>query len=340
MFLDQISHMVHDRSRTLSLSLALASAAVLLAAAPSGAAVANAAPASSTSITFFSGSATFRVGGHAWRVSVTNVGGVVHFTDIGIATGHETDSWDFNLARSILTVNQRTGDATLNSRNSFSPVAFVKLKFTTTKRRKASCTSGSETNFSGSVSGSLTLIANHRGLKFHSAHARFTGGSISIDHDCITRTPPSLCAPGVWNIGSRTVNVAGTAQALPGERTTFVASIFETVNLKAPAGAMMNIGVFGSSGKPVFNSSKKTLQVSARGVISGAALMKASGPPAVNSFPCVLGGKHFKARDVTYTASFASPKGRQFQARSIVAGLLKAPRSGFSLFDIIALRRT
>src|SRR5215472_10323409 len=115
MFLDQISHMVHDRSRTLSLSLALASAAVLLAAAPSGAAVANAAPASSTSITFFSGSATFRVGGHAWRVSVTNVGGVVHFTDIGIATGHETDSWDFNLARSILTVNQRTGNATLNS---------------------------------------------------------------------------------------------------------------------------------------------------------------------------------------------------------------------------------
>lgn len=339
MFLHQIRHMVHDRLRTASLSLALASAAVLLVAASSGAAAANAAPASSTSITFLSGSAMFRVGGHTWSVSVTNIGGAVHFTDIGIATGHETDDWDFNLTRSILTVNQRTGDATLNSRNSFAPVAFVKLKFTTTKRRKASCTSGSETTFSGSVGGSLTLIANHKGLKFHSAHVRFTGGFISIDHDCLTRTPPSLCAPGAWNIGSPTVNAAGTAQALPGERATFVASIFKTVNLKAPAGAMMNIGVSGRSNKPVFNSSKKTLQVSARGVISGAALMKASGRPAVNSFPCVLGGKHFKARDVTYTANFASPRGRQFQARSIVAGLLKAPRSGFCLFDIITLKR-
>lgn len=340
MFLHQASHMVRDQSRTLSRSLAFAGAAVLLVAAASGAAAANAAPARSTSIALFSGSATFRVGGHTWSVSVTNIGGVVHLTEIGIATGHETDGWDFNLARSILSVNQRTGDATLNSRNSFAPVAFVKLKFTTTKRRKASCTSGSETNFSGSVSGSLTLIANHRGLKFQSARARFTGGSISIDHDCIMRTPPSLCAPGTWGIGSPTVNVAGTAQAQPGQRTTFVASIFETVNLKAPAGAMHNIGVSGSSSKPVFNSSKRTLRLSARGVISGAALMKASGRPAVNSFPCVLGGKHFKASDVIYTARFASPKGRQFQARSIVAGLLKAPRSGFSLFDIITLKRT
>lgn len=337
MFSDQI---VRYRSRTVSRSLALAGAALGLVASLSGAAAADAAPAASTSITFLSGTATFRVGGHTWRVSVANIGGAVHFTEIGIATGHEIDSWDFNLARSILTVNQRTGDATLNSRSSFAPVAFVKLKFTTTRRHKASCTSGSETNFSGSVSGSLTLIANHRGLKFQSAHVRFTGGFLSIDHDCMTRIAPSLCAPGAWGIGSPHVNAAGTAQGLPGQRTAFVASIFETVNLKAPAGATRSISVSGSSNKPVFNSSKKTLQVSARGVISGAALMKASGPPAVNTFRCVLGGKHFKARDVTYTAKFASPKGRQFQARSIVAGLLKAPRSGFSLFDIVTLKRT
>src|SRR5215469_18243705 len=110
MFLDQISHMVRDRSRKVSLSLALVGAAVLLVAVPSGAAAANAAPAAPTFISFFSGSATFRVGGHTWRVSVfTNNSPVVHFTDVGIATGHETDDWDFNLSRSILTVNQRTG---------------------------------------------------------------------------------------------------------------------------------------------------------------------------------------------------------------------------------------
>jgi hypothetical protein len=339
MFLDQIRHIVRNRSRKISLSLAFGGAAVMLVAASGGAAAANAAPGSTTSITFFSGSATFRVGGHTWSVSVANIGGAVHFTDIGIATGHETDDWTFNLTRSILTVNQRTGDATLNSRSSFAPVAFAKLKFTTNKRQKASCTKGSETIFSGSVSGSLTLIANHKGLKFQSAHVRFTGGLVSIDHGCITRIPPSPCAPGVWNNGSPTVNASGTAQALPGERTTFVASIFETINLKAPTGATVNIGVAASENKPVFNSTKKTLQVSARGVISGAALITASGPPAVNSFPCVLGGKHFKARDVTYTAKFASPKGSQFQARSIVVGLLRAPRSGFSLFDIITLKR-
>jgi hypothetical protein len=336
MFFHQNSHMARDRSRTVSRSLAVAGAAVLSAASLSGAAAANAAPATSTSFTFFSGNATFRVGGHAWRVSVFNFSDL-RSTAIGIDTGHENDQWTFNSSPSLLTVNQRTGDATFNAHNSFAPVAFVTLKFTTTKRHKASCTSGSETDFSGSVSGSLTLIAN-RGLTFKSAHAQFTGGSLSIDHGCVPPTAPLPCGPGIWSIGSPTVNASGTASGLPGQRT-FVASVFEHVHLKTPKGATIDIGVAASSNKPVFNSTKKTLQVSARGLISGSALFKASGPPAVSTSNCVQGGNHFKARDAFFSATFASPRGGEFQTRSIVAGLLKAPRSGVSFFDIMTFKR-
>jgi len=305
-----------------------------------GALAANAAPASSTFIFFSSGGATFKVGGHTWSVSVSSSSAAIHFSDITVATGHESDSWDFSSATSPLSVNQRTGDATFNSHNSFAPVAFVTLKFTTTKKSKASCASGSETVFSGKVSGSLSLIANNKGLKFKSTHVLFAGGSLSIDHGCVPHNIPSVCAPGVWGIStpSSPVNAAGTAQGLPGVRTTFVVSIFETISLKAPKGATMSLGVVGSSNKPVFNSTKKTLQASARGVISGSVLIKASGPPAVNLFPCVLGGKHFTAHDAFYSAKFVSPLGGQFQTRSIVAGLLKAPRSGTCFFDIITLK--
>jgi len=337
MFFHQNSHMARDRSRTAWRTLALAGAAILSVASLTGAAAANAAPATSTSFSFLSGSATFRVGGHAWRVSVLNFSDI-RSTAIEIDTGHENDQWSFPSSPSLLTVNQRTGNATFNAHNSFAPVAFVTLKFTATKRHKASCTSGSETDFSGSVSGSLTLIANNKGLKFKSAHAQFTGGSLSIDHGCVPPTAPLPCGPGVWSIGSPTVNAAGTASGVPGQRT-FVASVFEHVNLKAPKRASIDIGVAASSNKPVFNSTKKTLQVSARGVISGSALFKASGPPFVSISKCVLGGKHFKATDTSYTASFTSPRGGVFQTRTIVAGLLKAPRSGLSFFDIITFKR-
>jgi hypothetical protein len=336
MFFHQNNHMAHDRSRTLWRSLALAGAAVLSAASLSGAAAANAAPATSTSFAFLSGGATFRVGGHAWRVSVSN------FSDIGttgieIDTGHENDQWSFNSSPSLLTVNQRTGNATFNAHNSFAPVAFVTLKFTATKRHKATCTSGSETDFSGNVSGSLTLIAN-RALTFKSAHAQFTGGSLSIDHGCVPPTAPLPCGPGIWIIGSPTVNANGTASGVPGQRN-FVASVFENVKLKTPKGARIDIGVAASANKPVFNSTKKTLQESAQGVISGSVLFKASGPPSVTTSNCVLGSNHFKARDAVYPATFASPRGGEFQTRTIVAGLLKAPRSGVSFFDIMTFKR-
>jgi hypothetical protein len=319
--------------------LALAGAVVLSLAPISGAAASPA--AGSPGVVFSSGKATFRVGGHVWTMSISAGS---QAAEIVAGTTHESDSWTFSSAPANLKVNASTGGATFDSHNSFAPVAFVKLKFTARSRRHESCLSGSEVVFSGSVSGSVTLVANHKGLKFRSAHAKFRSSSLIVDNSCKVRTVPLPCVNGTWSIGTTSV-ASGSAPGLPG-RQTYQVAVFKTVKLGRPAGAFLGIDVFANTSKPVYNPTKKTLAVtgSRSGGISGSAVLKAAGPGTPGFMPCTLSGKRYRERLEFYVASFTSPKGGEFQARSLVVGRLKVARSGSSssgaFFDIVSVKRT
>lgn len=332
-FLDHLSRTVRGRSLAVSRPLVLAGVAALSLTPLAAAAPASAAPAAGSAvISLFGGAATFRVGGHAWVMSVFDFG---VGAGIGISTSHEFDIWNFlSVPKSDLSVNVRRGTATFNAHNSMAPVAFANLRFIPSSRHKASCRSGSETFFDGKLSGSITLVANHRGLKFKSAHAVFRSSSLLIDHHCVPRTGLSQCFPGIWDT-TGSASASGESVALPGQRTYFV-DVTKTVRLRAPKQASVSFDVSGAASKPVFNSKLRQLSVKAIRVVKGSAVLKASLPPTVSTSRCAIGRKHFKERDASFFGSYTSPGG--FTARSIVAGLLKVGRSGSAFFDIVTFK--
>jgi len=111
------------------------------------------------------------------------------------------------------------------------------------------------------------------------------------------------------------------------------------VTLSAPKHATVSYDIFGVGRKPVFDSKAKRLSVKATKIVKGSATLVATAPPSVVTTPCTIGHKHFKQRDASYFGSFSSPAGGQFQARSLVAGLIKVAHSGIAFFDIVTLKK-
>jgi hypothetical protein len=340
MFLDHLGRIIRGRSRGVSRTLVLAGAAVLALSPLGAAASASAAvPARAPAISFFAGVAKFTVGGHTWSLSISDLG---VGDEVGISTTHELDSWVFFSApASNLTVNKKTGNATFNAHNSLAPIAFFDLTFHATSRTKEHCHSGSETIFRGRTTGSVTLVANHKGLKFKAAHASFSSPILTIDNGCSnpSGSGSTSCSAGSWNVGG-TVSARGPTPTLP-ERQTFTVGVSMFVELKSPAGTALLTDVLGTGKKPVFNSTKRKLQVNANhsSGISGSAVLTATRRPTLTTSRCTLNGKHYKANDANYMATYASPNGGQITARSILAGRLTLPRSGSASFDIITLKR-
>jgi hypothetical protein len=335
-FLDHLRRTARDRSRTITRPLVLAGVAALsltplAIAAPAGAAAGARAP----SIGFFGGVAKFHVGGHAWVMSISDFSG---FGDISISALHESDTWFFPaVPKSDLRANVRTGKATFNARNSLAPVAFANLRFVPSSRHKVSCHTGSQTIFDGRITGSITLVANHRGLKFTSAHVVFRSSSLTIDRQCNGPSGPGPCFAGFWNtFGPGPTSVTGDSLGLPGQRTYSI-DVIKQITLRAPKNASVTYGVFGAAKKPVFDSKRKRLSVQGIGVVKGSAVLAGSGPPIVMHSRCLIGRRHFKARSATYSGSYTSPRG--FSVRSIAAGLLKVGRSGGASFQIVTFTR-
>jgi hypothetical protein len=340
--LDHFSRAVRGRSRAVTRPIMLGGAAVLALASLGTATAASAAsavvPARAPAISLTSAAAKFTVGGHTWFLTVGDLNPSVNIT---ISTAHEFDAWIFSSASAAtLKVNKKTGNATFNAHNSLAPIAFFNLTFTATSRSKVPCRSGSETDFTGRLAGSVTLVANHKGLKFKSAHARFSLSLLSIDNGCVLRprTGPTPCFAGFWDAGT-TVGASGSAPGLPARRT-FSVGITKIVELTSPANTLLDMEVFGTAKKPVFDSKKKKLRVSASGSggITGSAILTATQRPTSTSSRCAMNGKPYKAHDVNYLGSYISPKGGQFQARSILAGQLKVARTGFATFHIVTLK--
>jgi hypothetical protein len=334
-FLDHLSRTVRDRSRTVSRPLVLAGVAALAlapiaSAVPAGAAVA----AEPSSIILLSGNATFHVGGHTWQMSVFPANGSV---SIDLSTGHEFDIWTFvAVPTSDFKVSSSKGTATFNTHSSLAPVAFANLRFSPSSRHKESCHTGSETVFDGKVTGSITLVANHKGLKFKSAHVTFRGATLDVDHQCTQRGGVQVCLEADWGVGV-SPSASGTSLGLPGR--IYPVQVGESTMLSRPEAFVFH-EVSGVTRKPVFDSKTKRLSVKATGAVKGSAVLVAKGRPRVTTLRCTLGHTHYKERDASYSGKFSSPAGGEFHARSLIAGLIKVARSGLASFDIASLKKT
>src|SRR5690348_14145809 len=244
---------------------------------------ATAAPASAaTNLSYFltAGTVGITSGGHTWSLNVSLIGGSSGgpvIVDVLIETPHlsgtEIHDWGMQLPGADFTVNKTTGAATINSHSDLSPVASLDLSYKPTSHTAGTCSAGSETDYLGTLTGSVTLTTGLKGLKLSDAKATFsTPNSLQVDAVCV---PPLACSFASWGGGlggTPTAPIAaGIAAGTPGHLVHFT-DVTRKVPLSAPAGATRTDGASAKATAPVFNSKAKSLTVKglASGMVTGA----------------------------------------------------------------------
>jgi len=319
--------------------LSFACAAGLVAGSLAVLPAADAAPvAKKVTVSLIGGPVTVKSGGHTWSVGISDLGPGPFIT---ISTAGESDSWNFPALHGFgFRASRKTGHATLLARNSLKPVAFFTLKFSPSSRSRTTCHSGSETTFTGDLSGSFTFKATSR-LRFHSPHIRFWFSSLVVDYGCKASPGRTSCSGGSWNAGTGEVSALGSTAGLPGRRH-FSVTLNQVSFLSAPQGTLRSLLVFAPEPAPVFDRARETLTVTASssGRVRGSAVLTSIDPPVITNSACTLHGQRYKKHDAAYHALGATPARHPLEAKSYVAGWLKLSAAGTDgVFDIASFKK-
>jgi hypothetical protein len=312
---------------------------------------ATAAPASAaTNLSYFltAGTVGITSGGHTWSLNVSLIGGSSGgpvIVDVLIETPHlsgtEIHDWGMQMPGADFTVNKTTGAATINSHSDLSPVASLDLSYKPTSHTAGTCSAGSETDYLGALTGSVTLTTGLKGLKLSDAKATFsTPNSLQVDAACV---PPLACSFASWGGGlggTPTAPIAaGIAAGTPGHLVHFT-DVTRKVSLSAPAGATRTDGASAKATAPVFNSKTKSLTVKglASGMVTGAGVISGAKLVVPGTETCTLDGTTYTQTSTAYDeASWSSSK--QFVASTILTGTLKAATTGSGEFVSITLTK-
>lgn len=226
-----------------------------------------------------------------------------------------------------------TGHASYNTGKALSPVLSVALKFTPTKAAKSACTKGSDTLYSGKVSGALTLVTGLKKVKVALKFSGKAGASLDVDKSCQPKVPAvkTPCDGGSWFLSTSTVpgNVAGV-QVLgskPAWQDLFSQGPFKTASKWVQRRAIVEV----NGPAPKLSTAKKTIAVSglASGAITGAAVISYTDGFPNPATACFIGSKKYME---TATGYFGSVKvSKPFKANTVLAGTLtaKTPTQGF-----------
>jgi hypothetical protein len=322
--------------------------AMTLSLATLGAAAAPASAATNLSYFLTAGTVGITSGGHTWKLNVSLIGGSSGgpvITDVLIETPHlggtEIHDWGMQMPGADFTVDKTTGAATINSHSDLSPVASLSLSYKPTSHTAGTCSSGSETDYLGTLTGSVTLTTGLKGLKLSDAKATFsTPNSLQVDAACV---PPIACSFASWGGGlggAPTAPIAaGIAAGMPGHLVHF-SDVIRKVSLSAPAGATRTDGAEAQATAPVFNSKAKSLTVKglASGAVTGAGVISGAKMITPGSETCTVDGTTYTQKSTSYIgASWSSSK--QFEAQTILTGTLKAPTTGSGEFVLVTLTK-
>jgi hypothetical protein len=321
--------------------------AVMLSLATLGAAAAPASAATNLSYFLTAGTVGITSGGHTWNVQVSLIGGSSGgpvIIDVLIETPHlsgtEIHDWGMTMPGADFTVNKTTGAATVNTHSDLSPVASLNLSYKPTGHTTGTCTAGSETDYTGTLTGSVTLTTGLKGLMLSNTHATFgTPNTLQVDAACV---PPLACGFATWGGGvggppSMPI-AAGITTGTPGHLVHFT-EVGRTVSLSAPTGATRHDGAEVQAPAPVFNTKAKSLTVKgvASSAVPGAGVISGAKMVVPGTETCTLAGKTYTQTSTSYDgASFSSTT--QFEASTILTGTLKVATKGSGEFDVITLK--
>jgi len=272
--------------------------------------------------------------GHTWNFNVSNGSGLI-IAGLGttVAGVSEEHSWVSSLAFIPTALKElqvtSTGHATWKTGSALSPVLSVNVSFAPTKVTKAACASGSETVYTGKVTGTVALATGLRGVK---VSVRFTGqsvGALTVDRNCFAKPGKNFCAGSSWLLGSTSTDVIGAL--LFGTKTSWETDFGQDGLKTASKWLIRSVGVLANGSAPKLNTTAKTVSVSepATGGITGAAVITYSTTFPSPVMTCFIGSKKYKETATLYIGS-AVKITKPFQAHSLLAGTLKlsAAKSG------------
>jgi hypothetical protein len=319
-----------------TLGAAALAGALLTAGLPGSAALASPRAAGSTSYSFFV-SRQVKALGHTWTFSLgASKESGVDLIDAGLETVHkgiiEVHGWDSTTAFSSTVAKDfrvtSAGHATIKTGSALRPVLAATLAFTPTRQTKEACAKGSERNYSGKVTGTLSLTTGLRGVKLS---ATFTGkttdASLSIDRSCVPRTKPSKtpCSGGFWTVAATPLTTGGVIGGETLAAKPFWQNSFFRENLRTASKWLTrtdDLFVNAHAPAPKLNKKAHTVSVteSASGPITGAAVITYGPVNTPLRIPsCYVGRKHYSEKLVSYTGTKVTVS-KPFKARMVLTG--------------------
>ncbi len=345
------------RRTTLALAMSglalagLAASAVPASASQAPATASRAAPhAGIKSFLFTSGVARLSGGGHVWSMNVGVVGIGASFDSVilGISTPHlggiEHHTWDGQVDSGEVSVNSAAA-MTINSRSSLSPIGSLNLTFKPSSRKieTADCVTGKEIVYTGTLKGSVQLSTGLKNLRLRAAHLSFGSHNTLTEFGNCVFSPCHFISWDSASAPSAKAPFAGAIDTVVPGHFSDTAIIQRSVTIPGKNILVRDDAWTIKTKPPVFNKSANSLRVTSTssGLVTGTATFshgKPSGSPVGTSKTCLFQGKKYAQRDTQYlNARFKAS--RQFEAHSILNGLVKVQRSSVGRFDIVTLKR-
>jgi hypothetical protein len=287
--------------------------------------------------------------GQSWGMSVadtdltdTLTAGLFRTVTAG-GTGSEEHEWTFDVPTSALTFDTSTGVGTLKGGSATSPVATIDLNFKATSHKAATCTSGSETVYTGTLSGEAKLVTSLTGggtvggasvtfnFKESAPHMLVDSGCVAPLDECLAETSFSSSTTGTKP------EAGGLEGTEDGTKVDFVL-VARKKTLSSPKGAFRTDDAEIDTSPPSWNAKTGVLSVttSSAGIVTGSATLS-GGTVKTTTFPCTFGGKSYTMH-VTQntTANYSSPAGKAITAHTSLTGKLAAAAAkGTGLIDIV-----
>lgn len=314
----------------------LLAGALLVLGAPVAAQVATVASSSAgTSSIDLSGAATgIKIAGDSWLFSVTYEtldSPTVEFSLLRTTSGgSEIHLWSVPVSASDFSWSASSGVARLDTGSQADPIGSADVTFTKTGSKSLSCTSGSETDYSGKMSGKAELVTGLSGggtVGSTTKTLTFDDETVlKIDNGCVTNT--DYCTASL--IWSSVADANGTVEAdggnLGAEKTYFAGAIRETT-LSKPAGSSRDDIIEATTKAPTFNGAKTTLSITttAAGLLTGSGTIS-GGSKRSGSYPCSYDGKKVTVK--TVTISGATWTSHSFVGHAAIGGNLVPATKG------------
>jgi hypothetical protein len=305
-----------------------------------------AAPASSCpvqdecSTTFQGGAASVKTtNGVSWTLSVSSSSNQVSVElDRKASTSplaFEIHGWTFPVTSGGLTFSAATGTGTIDPGAQTNPVATVDLTFQSTASKvvAGACTTGSETKYTGTLTGSVTLVTGITGggtVSSSSFNASSSHPTVTVENDCAA---PSTCLPSskgfdddpnpLGNPNRLASGITGTFSGKSEDQVT----IADQTTLTAPAGTYRVDESLVQAAPATWTSSTKTLVVTTEptGLLTGSVTIS-GGKKSSSSIPCTKAGKSVDNVITFYSgASWTSEAGQALTAHNKLGGNLVMP---------------